>query len=112
VVADADVVEHAAKATQGDAHAVGAAEAAELAASFDVRFEVEEDGRVALLKRCLKVCHWLASGNCGSRKPFFLRLQVPFLQEVARPEIVASIDYRNAMLPRLVRCLPNFGAKG
>jgi hypothetical protein len=34
----------------------------------------------------LEVWHWLANGNCGSRKPFSLRLQVPFLPEVARPE--------------------------
>ena len=51
VVADADVVEHAAEAAQGDAHAVGAAEAAELAASFDVRLQVEEHaGNAALLQ--------------------------------------------------------------
>ena len=42
MVVDVDVVEHAAEALEGNAHAVGPAEAAELAAAFDVRFQIEE----------------------------------------------------------------------
>ena len=53
MVVDADVVEHAAEAAEGDAHAVGAAEAAELAAAFDVRLQIEEDARDAALGELL-----------------------------------------------------------
>src|SRR5690606_5689636 len=42
VVIDAGEVEHFAEASQGDAEPVRAAEAAELAATFDVRFHVAE----------------------------------------------------------------------
>ena len=53
VVVDADVVEHAAQAAEGDAHAVGAAEAAELAAAFEVRLQVEEHAGDAALGELL-----------------------------------------------------------
>lgn len=42
MVADAGVVEDSAERPQGDANAVGAAEAAELAAAFNVRLQVEK----------------------------------------------------------------------
>ena len=53
VVVDADVVEHAAEAADRDAHSVGAAEAAELAAAFDVRLEVDDDAGDAALGELL-----------------------------------------------------------
>ena len=53
VVVDADVIEHAAQAAHGDAHAVGAAEAAELAAAFQVRLQVEEHAGNAALGQLL-----------------------------------------------------------
>jgi hypothetical protein len=42
VVINLGIVQHAAEATQGDAKAVGATEATKLAASFDMRFQIEE----------------------------------------------------------------------
>src|SRR5690349_14478 len=42
VVVDAGEIQNAAQAAQGNAHAVGAAEAAELPAPFDVWFQIEE----------------------------------------------------------------------
>ena len=42
VIGDADEVEHAEQAAQGDAHAVGAAEAAELPAPFHVRLQFQK----------------------------------------------------------------------
>ena len=53
VVVDADVVEHAAQAAEGDAHAVGPAEAAELAAAFEMRLQVEDHARDAALGELL-----------------------------------------------------------
>ena len=53
VVVDADVVEHAAEAADGDAHAVGPAEAAELAAAFEVRLQVENHAGDAALGELL-----------------------------------------------------------
>ena len=49
VVANADVVENAAEAAQGDAHSIRSAEAAELAAPFDVRLQIEEHAGDATL---------------------------------------------------------------
>lgn len=43
VVTDAGEIEDAAKTTQGNAEAVWSAEAAELSATFDMRFQVAED---------------------------------------------------------------------
>ena len=42
MIVDADVVQHPAQAAQGDAHAVGPAEAAELPAALQMRLQVEE----------------------------------------------------------------------
>ena len=42
MIVNADIVQSAAQATQRDAEPVRAAETAELAAAFDVRFEIEE----------------------------------------------------------------------
>src|SRR5688500_10790285 len=53
VIADADVIEYAAEAPQGDAHAIRPAEAAELAAAFDVRLQVEKNARHAPLFQLL-----------------------------------------------------------
>lgn len=53
VIAQANVVEHPAKASQRDAHAVGAAEPSELPAPFEVRFQVEDDARDAALGELL-----------------------------------------------------------
>ena len=53
VVVDADVIEHAAQAADGDAHSVGAAEAAELAAALQVRLQIENDARDAALLELL-----------------------------------------------------------
>src|SRR5208282_5571247 len=47
VIVDADVVQHPAKPAEGNAHTVGAAEAAELPAALDVRFQIEEHARNA-----------------------------------------------------------------
>jgi hypothetical protein len=49
VVLDTDKVEHAAQTPQGHAHSVGTAETAELAASFEVRLQVDHDARNATL---------------------------------------------------------------
>src|SRR5262245_61576974 len=49
VIADADVVEEAAEATEGNAHAVRTAETAELAATFHMRLQIDEDARYAAL---------------------------------------------------------------
>jgi len=49
VIRDADLVQHAAEAAQGHAVAIGAAEAAELAAALDVGLQVEEEAGDALL---------------------------------------------------------------
>ena len=54
VVLDADVVEHAAQAAEGDAHSVRPAEAAELAAAFEMRLQVENDARNAALGELLR----------------------------------------------------------
>ena len=40
VIADSDVVEHAAEAAEGHAHAIGAACAAELTAALEMRFQI------------------------------------------------------------------------
>ena len=53
VVVDADVVEDAAKAADRDAHSIGAAEATELAAAFDVGLELDDDARDAALGELL-----------------------------------------------------------
>ena len=42
MVADIDKVEHTAQPSQGHTHSVGSAEAAELAAPFDVRLQIEK----------------------------------------------------------------------
>ena len=43
VIVDSEEIEHPLEAFQCDAHPVGAAEAAELAAAFDVGFKIEND---------------------------------------------------------------------
>ena len=53
MIVNADVIEHAAQATQGDTHAVGPAEAAELTAPFEVWLQVENDARDASLRQFL-----------------------------------------------------------
>ena len=47
VVADIDVIQRLAEAAQGHAETIGAAEAAELSAAFDVWFQVQEDAALA-----------------------------------------------------------------
>src|SRR5207247_9174501 len=53
VIPYAHLIEDAAEAAQGDAVAVRAAEAAELAAALDVRLQVEEEARDAALPQRL-----------------------------------------------------------
>ena len=55
MVVDPHVVEHPAQAAQSNTHAVRSTETAELAAAFDMRFEVEEDaGDAASLELLLQ----------------------------------------------------------
>src|SRR5690606_30765256 len=49
VVTDSNVVENAAQRPDGDSHSVGTAEAPELAAPLEVRFDFEEESRHAEL---------------------------------------------------------------
>ena len=89
MVFDVDVVQHLAESAERYSHAVGAAEATELAASLYVRFEIEED----------------AGDSSPLELPFQLRDQ---LAEVAQDSLVAAISLigRNKVLERLFVDVP------
>lgn len=62
MIIDTGVIEDAAEAAEGDAHAVGAARATVLAAAFDVRLEIEKDaGNAAAMELLLD--RWQNAGE-------------------------------------------------
>src|SRR4029079_3385899 len=56
MILDADVVEHSAQSAESDAHSIGAARAAELAAAFEMRLKIDDDaGDAAFLELLLEL---------------------------------------------------------